>query len=203
MSLLARRLTARRWTWSAGWRLRFAPPLLLAAAAAPITQLVPGRVVPDPSAVHELVPGRVAPPPSVAAPSPAPSSVLAPNIVLRLALPPAMEARLRYAQALLGHAVPGGDPVEVFGRALESLIRATRAPQVRAHRASAPAAGGGRGSRHGATSHRPRPREARGLAARPGPLRVRLCAGPALLVAHTTRVRPPRAGGARRDLARR
>jgi 5-methylcytosine-specific restriction endonuclease McrA len=96
--------------------VRFAPPLLVAAEP----RLVPGRVVPDQPAAHELVPGRV---PPVVPPIPVPPPAIAPHVVLRLALPPAMEARLRYAQALLGHAVPGGDPVEVFGRALEALIR--------------------------------------------------------------------------------
>jgi 5-methylcytosine-specific restriction endonuclease McrA len=98
----ARRAKVELERWLAA---RFAPPLLVAAAAAPESQLVPGRVAP------------------VVAPSPDPSPALAPRVILRLAVPPAMEARLRYAQELLGHAVPGGDPVAVFGRALEALIR--------------------------------------------------------------------------------
>jgi len=41
---------------------------------------------------------------------------------LRLGLTPATEAKLRLAQALLAHAVPGGNPDEVFDRALDALI---------------------------------------------------------------------------------
>jgi hypothetical protein len=41
---------------------------------------------------------------------------------LQLTIPKSTREKLRYAQALLSHAVPGGDPAHVFDRALDALI---------------------------------------------------------------------------------
>jgi len=71
--------------------VRFAPPLLVAAA--PVSQLAPERVAPPDPGPRELVPGRVQSS-QPAAPAPA----VAPHFLLRLVLPPTMEARFRHAQ---------------------------------------------------------------------------------------------------------
>jgi 5-methylcytosine-specific restriction endonuclease McrA len=95
--------------------VRFAPPLLVAAT-------VPGRETTS-QPLAELVPGRVEP---VAATEPAPvappAAPLVPHVVLRLALPPSTHAKLRHAQALLSHALPGGDLAQVLDRVLDVFI---------------------------------------------------------------------------------
>ncbi|HSQ59214.1 MAG TPA: hypothetical protein VLT84_02080, partial [Acidobacteriota bacterium] len=45
------------------------------------------------------------------------------RVSLRISLPLSTREKLRYAQALLSHAVPTGDPAEVLDRALDALIR--------------------------------------------------------------------------------
>jgi hypothetical protein len=42
--------------------------------------------------------------------------------VVRIALTDATHAKLRHAQALLAHAIPGADPAQVVDRALDALI---------------------------------------------------------------------------------
>jgi hypothetical protein len=106
--------------------VRFAPPLLTAAASAGACGLA---AVQAEASAPELVPGRVdtvevrpaqavPAPPAVLAPPPG----LAPDVVVRLVLPEATHAKLRQAQALLAHAVPGGDLAQVVDRALDALI---------------------------------------------------------------------------------
>jgi 5-methylcytosine-specific restriction endonuclease McrA len=101
--------------------VRFAPPLLTEAAATGETASVPER---EPLAQH--VPGRVkqdAPTESVPVASrTAPATALAPHVMLRLALHPSTHAKLRHAQALLGHALPGGDLAQVLDRVLDVFI---------------------------------------------------------------------------------
>jgi hypothetical protein len=99
--------------------VRFAPPLLTAAAE-PAMAEAPVEFAAAPAA--ELVPGRVASVETVTAPVAPPPPAVAPHIALRLVLPEATHAKLRHAQALLAHAVPGGDLAQVVDRALDALI---------------------------------------------------------------------------------
>lgn len=67
------------------------------------------------------------------------------RVSLRIALSRSTREKLRYAQALLSHAVPTGDPAEVLDRALDALIhqlerRKFGAPAARPRRAERPAA---------------------------------------------------------------
>jgi hypothetical protein len=62
----------------------------------------------------ELAPGQVD--------AAAPAAAFAPVKTLKLTLSLATYDKLRHAQALLAHAVPSGDPAEVFERALDALI---------------------------------------------------------------------------------
>lgn len=62
---------------------------------------------------HPLPPGAV---------EPTPAAVVSERFLLRLVLDKETHDKLRYAQELLGHAVPSGDLVKVLGRALDSLI---------------------------------------------------------------------------------
>jgi hypothetical protein len=103
--------------------VRFAPPLLMEEGATgepaalsgrePLAQLVLGRV--DEAAVTVAVTPPVAP----AMPS---ASALAPHVMLRLALRPSTHAKLRHAQALLSHALPGVDLAQVLDRVLDVFI---------------------------------------------------------------------------------
>jgi hypothetical protein len=83
-------------------------------------QHAPGHVVLD---VHKvpLAPGNALPPET-----PAPRRRLAPlssgRFALQLTLAQETHDKLRYAQALLGHAVPSGDLAQVLDRALDALI---------------------------------------------------------------------------------
>ncbi len=95
------------------------------AAACGEGQLAPGPVeVPAPGqaaacGVGQLAPGPVAAP--VARPKLAP---LSPGrFALQLTVDQETYDQLRYAQSLLGHALPSGDVVQVFRRALDALVR--------------------------------------------------------------------------------
>ena len=107
-----------------------AVPVVRSCRAIPagfVAQLVPGRVEDETSggseARHdELVPGRVEEEGSEAAPSPE-------RFLLQLTLGKSTHAKLRYAQALLSHAVPDGDIARVLDRALDALI-----PQLEARK---------------------------------------------------------------------
>jgi len=122
---------------------RFVPAWLPTAtaadppAASTVASLAPGQVngaacaAPGPAGAPsamagELAPGQVAVPAAtpgaLGPPATSPSPPALPTRTLRLALTPATEAKLRLAQALLAHAVPGGNPDEVFDRALDALI---------------------------------------------------------------------------------
>src|SRR5439155_425182 len=111
---------------------RFAPPLLRAAAGAgePVAGDISVQIAPASPAIPlaQLVPGRVESTAASEACDPAATletaepSILAPHIVLRIAVSPATHAKLRYAQALLSHAVPSGDLAAVVDRALDTLI---------------------------------------------------------------------------------
>jgi len=140
---------------------RFPQPDLPARieALAPALQLVPGRVgtTEQPSAPGrmeptgaQLVPGRVA----LNDEPPSPETVhtrlapLAPGrYAFQFTVAQDTYEKLRYAQALLGHAVPSGELAEVFDRALDALISrleqrkfaATTRPRQRRQRTSASA----------------------------------------------------------------
>jgi hypothetical protein len=104
---------------------RLPRPELPAMAIPPLAnqQLAPGQVdMPEAvrDAVGELVPDQVEAP--AARPEPAPPSAK------RFALPPVGRGtydKLRYAQALLSHAIPSGDVAQVLDRALDALIEKT------------------------------------------------------------------------------
>jgi hypothetical protein len=66
--------------------------------------------------------------------------------LIKLAAKGAMVDRLRYAQDLLGHAVPRGDITEVFDRALVTLIADLEKKKFGAPRPARPAAAGGTGA---------------------------------------------------------
>ena len=104
--------------------VRFAPPLLTAAASPAMIEPAGGLVSAHAAAsAPELVPGRVAAvEDSAAHVAPASPPTPAPDVVLRLVLPEATHAKLRHAQALLAHAAPGGDVAQVVDRALDALI---------------------------------------------------------------------------------
>ena len=94
-------------------------------AEAPALQLAPGPVeasAPGQAAAcgeGQLAPGPVAGP--VARPKFAP---LSPGrFALQLTVDQETYDQLRYAQSLLGHALPSGDVVQVFKRALDALVR--------------------------------------------------------------------------------
>ena len=72
----------------------------------------------DPDPVAQLAPGQVG------APAPQPQvAPLAPQcFTLQVTLDQATHDKLRYAQALLSHAISSGDVVEVLDRALDALI---------------------------------------------------------------------------------
>src|SRR4249920_336543 len=83
--------------------------------AAPALELAPGPVV---TPRIEPAPGQV-----VAPAAPARVAPLAPQrFALQLTIPESTHDKLRYAQALLGHAVPSGDLAQVLERALDGLI---------------------------------------------------------------------------------
>jgi hypothetical protein len=101
--------------------------VLAVAPAGPACQLAPGRVG---MTSPELVPAQVgllaaSHAPTHAAP-PAPHTRLAPlspeRFALQVTIDQATHDKLRYAQALLGHAVPSGDMAAVLDRALDALI---------------------------------------------------------------------------------
>jgi 5-methylcytosine-specific restriction endonuclease McrA len=87
------------------------------SAVPSVMQLAPERVI---SPAPQTAPERIAPVP------PAPRARLAPLSPGRFALQVTVDQethdQLRYAQALLGHAVPNGDVAKVLQRALDSLI---------------------------------------------------------------------------------
>ncbi len=74
-------------------------------------ELAPGQVV---AGDRELAPGQVEPAPPPIAP--------AGKVKLHCELSPITRDKLRYAQALLSHAVPSGDTAEIIDRALDVLI---------------------------------------------------------------------------------
>jgi hypothetical protein len=79
----------------------------------PISQLAPGQVAGTPAPLAAPAPLGAASPP--AAPSPE-------RYLLQLTIGKTTHEKLRYAQALLSHAVPSGDVAEVLDRALDALI---------------------------------------------------------------------------------
>ncbi len=88
-------------------------------------------------------PGQVgsaseAPPPSVV-----PCS--ARRFELRLSLDPETQALLRHAQALLGHAIPSGDPALILKRALTRLVEAEEKRIFAAHSRTRPRRGAAQG----------------------------------------------------------
>ncbi len=90
-------------------------PLGAGPAAAEPAQHAPGRV----EVADEQAPGRVG------VPSPPPKlAPLAPErYALQVTISQETYEKLRYAQALLGHAVPSGDLAQVLDRSFDSLIR--------------------------------------------------------------------------------
>jgi len=110
---------------------RFGPvdaPTVLRPVGVDPGQLVPGRVEVD-HVVPELVPGRVELPPREMPRSQdrrdrelVPGRVGDERYLLQVALTKSTREKLRYAQALLSHPLPGGDVAQVLDRALDSLI---------------------------------------------------------------------------------
>jgi hypothetical protein len=97
----------------------FEPPAARPAET-PALQLAPGPVVPsgEPNSPVQMVTPEEPSPPRV---KPAP---LSPGrFALQVTVDQETHDQLRYAQALLGHAVPSGDVAEVLKRALNSLVR--------------------------------------------------------------------------------
>jgi 5-methylcytosine-specific restriction endonuclease McrA len=88
------------------------------APTAPAVENMQSKLVPEP-VPHE----RTTPAPMV---SPVPERRIAPlspgRFELRLTMSLRMHDKLRYAQELLGHAVPSGDVPEILERALDELI---------------------------------------------------------------------------------
>ena len=128
-------------------------------------ELAPGQVAVAGAEARELAPGQVAAPP-----------VEAERYLVRVTIGRGTHEKLRYAQALLSHAVPSGDVAQVLDRALEALIarlerrklgaarRAKRAIKARpAAAGSSPrlrrtvAAGSSRAPRRTATRYVPAP----------------------------------------------
>lgn len=102
---------------------RFAPPLLVSAVEAD-DRLVLGRVelpaTVEAAPIEPLVPARVAPadPPAAAVAAPA----LTAGVVVRMVMTESTHAKLRRAQALLAHTLPGSELSQVVDRALDVLI---------------------------------------------------------------------------------
>jgi hypothetical protein len=108
-------------------RVEAIAPIASTAASLPACQHAPGHVgmtcpEPAPAQIGLLT---VQPGPTHAAP-PAPRARLAPlapeRFALQVTIDQATHDKLRYAQALLGHAVPSGDMAAVLDRALDALI---------------------------------------------------------------------------------
>ncbi len=102
-------LIARRFPRSETMALAVALPASPLQAEA---QLAPGQVEFRPA---ELAPGRVPPRSKV-------SPVAPERYLLQLTMGRSMQEKLRYAQDLLGHALPSGDIARVLDRALDALI---------------------------------------------------------------------------------
>ena len=117
------------------------------------------------------------------------------RFALQVTIAQATHDKLRYAQALLGHAVPSGDLAQVLDRALDALIAKLEQRRfARTARAAGRAASAARTTR---ATCRPQVRRD-GLAARRRPVHVRERAGPSLRGAHAAGVRSHRAVRARR-----
>ena len=98
-------------------------PTLVQAVAVPVAsdatpkyELAPERVVPSDRAKTPMSTEPLAPRPKVAPLSPG-------RYALQVTVDEETHAQLRYAQALLGHAVPSGDVATVLKRALDSLVQ--------------------------------------------------------------------------------
>jgi hypothetical protein len=90
-------------------------PLPRLAANQALPELAPERVEADREG-SQLAPGRVPAPPTRVAP-------LSPErFALQITIDQETHDKLRYAQTLLGHALPSGDVALVLGRALDALI---------------------------------------------------------------------------------
>src|SRR5437867_3603142 len=94
---------------------------LVHALAASPRQLAPGQVeaadpVPGASCTRQLAPGQVGPRGAKLAP------VAPERFILQLTIGRSTQDKLRYAQELLGHALPSGDVAQVLDRALDALI---------------------------------------------------------------------------------
>jgi hypothetical protein len=112
---------------------RFGPvdaPTILRPVGSHPGELVPGRVELDP-VIPELVPGRVegdVPPLEVPRSQDCRDRELVPGRVederylLQVTIDKSTREKLRYAQALLSHSLPGGDIAQVLDRALGALI---------------------------------------------------------------------------------
>ncbi|MEO5988183.1 MAG: hypothetical protein ABIU54_12235, partial [Candidatus Eisenbacteria bacterium] len=84
--------------------------------AAPVPQLAPGPVVPSVAPFEPMHPVPLTPRPRIAPRSPG-------RFALQVTVDHETHEQLRYAQALLRHALPSGDVAEVLKRALDSLVR--------------------------------------------------------------------------------
>jgi len=130
--------------------------------------------------------------------TPAPRAKLAPlspeRFALQLTIEQATHDKLRYAQALLGHAIPSGDLAQVLDRALDALIHRLEQGRFAASGRTRPAAERSPWPLRAGRS------AARGLAARRRPVHVRRRAWPALPRENPARVRSRRPGRPRRAL---
>jgi hypothetical protein len=105
------------------------PAELVPERVEPMAQAVSGAASTDhvPACDAELVPGRVQRPegPRMAGPLANRPRVLPTSpgrVAIQVTVAERTHDKLRYAQALLGHAVPSGDLAEVLDRALDALI---------------------------------------------------------------------------------
>ncbi|HYM82351.1 MAG TPA: RuvA C-terminal domain-containing protein [Candidatus Limnocylindria bacterium] len=102
-------------------RLEERPAMIRALPATsfpPNAQLAPGQVATHTELVGALAPGQV----EALAPRPEGALLLSERFALQLSIGKGTHDKLRYAQALLSHAVPSGDVTQVLDRALDALI---------------------------------------------------------------------------------
>ena len=138
------------------------------------------QALPTPAAAPQLAPAPVSDhvnplPPTPVAPRPRVTPLAPERFALQLTISQRAHDNLRYAQALLGHAVPSGDLAQVLERALEALIeRLEKRRFAAASRSRTPAWRTPKGRHH------PGRRASRSLAARRWPVHVRQRQGSSL-----------------------
>jgi hypothetical protein len=113
-------------------------------ASSPARLSAPGRIVPSSTPNPPVLVDPVPAPAPVPVAARAKAVPLSPGrFALQVTVDQATHDRLRYAQALLGHAVPSGDIAEVLERALDALVeklerqKSARSARPRPQRAAA------------------------------------------------------------------